>query len=73
MTGTHPHTWDFRPGKVTHETYEDGSVVPHLTVSAWRDGKKIGYVEIHTHRTKDGHTSFGVTCATLDPVDAVTP
>lgn len=42
-------------------TYTDNTVVPHLEVAVYRNGIYRGYVEIHTHRTKDDSISVGVT------------
>ena len=56
------HRWEFRPEEVDMHTYRDGTTVPHLMVPVYRDGEKVGYVEVHMHRTKNGHPSFGATC-----------
>ncbi len=55
------HVWEFRPKPVDAQTYSDGTTVPHLMVPVFRDGAEVGYVEIHLHKTRDGHVSFGFT------------
>ena len=55
------HVWGFQPKPVEVQTYGDGTSVPHLHVWVTRDGVRVGYAEIHLHKTKDGHVSFGFT------------
>lgn len=54
--------WDFVPEGVGYQNYADGTVIPYLEVKVMYNGKEVGYVEIHMHRTKyPPHASIGVT------------
>ncbi len=48
--------WEFRKPKIG-----DSRGQPHLGIQVWKDGKYHGYIDIHTHRVKDGSISIGVT------------
>ena len=57
--------WEFRNPEAGEQRYGDGTIVPHLEVELWHNGKKVGEVEMHMHKRKgrDGvvDTSFGST------------
>lgn len=48
--------------KVDHaHEYADGTVAADCNILVYRDGEYRGYVNVHTHRTKDDSVSVGVT------------
>lgn len=34
---------------------------PHLTVQIWQNGRYLGYIDLHTHKTNDHSLSIGTT------------
>ena len=63
--------WTFGDPKDSSETYSDDTEVPHRYQDVLLNGKKVGYIEIHTHRRHgdDGQVdvSFGFTGVVYGP------
>lgn len=52
--------YTFGKAKDHHQAYKSGVEVPHRYQDIYLNGKKVGHIEIHLHKNKQG-VSCGIT------------